>query len=225
MNLRQSVRGFAQRVFRKAKVGPAIVPKKSRAELHDYWKEPNDGANQPEDYIAPTGSRRSEYLVSVAKDVIPTTAPILEVGCNAGRNLNYLHNAGFKNLAAIEISENAVRLLRSNFPVLAAAATIHNRPLEEVIKTFADGQFEFVFTMAVLEHIHSDSEWTFAEISRVAKKYLFTVEDEGCQSWRHFPRNYQEIFEPMGWKQVRTDVGEGVIGLGGAFVARLFARS
>jgi hypothetical protein len=32
------------------------------------------------------------------------------------------------------------------------------------------------------------------------------------------------VFEPLGLRQVRTDTGEDVIGLGGSFVARLFVK-
>lgn len=204
---------------------PVVVPQKSRDELLQYWTAPDDGSNRPESYLSLENPKRSEYLVKTAREVVGPSAKILEVGCNVGRNLNFLFTNGFKNLSAIEISENAVRLLRENFPAMAASSTIHNSPLESVIRTFADRQFDFVFTMAVLEHIHTESEWTFQEISRVAGKSLFTYEDEGCQSWRHFPRNYQKIFEPLGWKQVREEAGEEAIGLGGGFVARLFTRA
>ena len=227
MNWRKYVPRFAKRTLRStmnAAESMVAVPQKSRDELHDYWKEPYDGSNQPEDYIALENPRRSEYLVKIVREHVPADAGILEIGCNVGRNLNYLHTAGFTNLSGIEISENAIRLLKASFPDLARRLTIYNRPVEEVIPTIADRQFDFVFTMAVLEHIHRDSEGVFKEIARVASKYLFTFEDEGCQSWRHFPRNYKKIFEPFGWKQVHEEAGEAVIGIGGGFVARLFVR-
>jgi len=227
VNLRKYASGLARRVWPRAKDHPkpsTPVPKKSRDELHQYWKQPNDGANQPQTYLAAGAARRSDYLVRVVREHVPPTARILEVGCNAGRNLHYLYTGGFTNLSAIEISEDAVRLLRVSFPDSAGRATILNRPLEEAVRTLRDRQFDLVFSMAVLEHIHTESEWTFAELARVTNKYLLTIEDEGCESWRHFPRQYDRVFEPLGLRQVRTDTGEAVIGLGGSFVARLFAK-
>jgi SAM-dependent methyltransferase len=225
--LRKYASGLARRVWRRAKDDakpPAPVPKKSRDELHQYWKQPNDGSNQPQTYLASGAARRSEYLVRMVREQVPPAARILEVGCNAGRNLHYLYTNGFTNLTAIEISEYAVRLLRASFPDSAGRATILNRPLEEAVRTLRDGQFDLVFSMAVLEHIHTESEWTFAELARVTGKHLLTIEDEGCESWRHFPRRYDRVFEPLGLRQVRTDTGEEVIGLGGSFVARLFVK-
>jgi|GEM_PF-2464290 hypothetical protein len=62
--------------------------------------------------------------------------------------------------------------------------------------------FDLVYTMAVLEHIHDESEFIFSHITRITRKILITIEDEGGISWRHFPRNYKKIFENLGMKQI-----------------------
>jgi 2-polyprenyl-3-methyl-5-hydroxy-6-metoxy-1,4-benzoquinol methylase len=201
-----------------------VVATRSRRELQDYWKEPWDGDNAPESFIAPENPRRSEYLAGIVQECVAPTASILEIGCNVGRNLHYLRAKGFSNLTGIEISDNAVRLLRATFPELAATATIHHAAVEDVIKNFGDRQFDFVFSMELFAHIPRDSEWVFRDVARIANRYLFTVEDEGCQSWRDIPRNYRKVFEPLGWKQIRQETGWDAIGLGGGVVARLFTR-
>jgi SAM-dependent methyltransferase len=227
MNWRRYVPRFAKRMLRSTRnTAQAVIapPQKSRNELHQYWTEPYDGSNSPEDYLTLANPRRSEYLVQVAQSVATPQSSVLEIGCNVGRNLNYLFEAGFHKLTGIEISDNAVRLLKASYPEMAQNSALHCCPIEDIIKTFSDRQFDFVFTMAVLEHIHFESEWIFGEIARIAGKHLFIYEDEGCQSWRHFPRNYQKIFEKLGWKQVREETGLDLIGIGGSFVARLFVR-
>jgi hypothetical protein len=50
--------------------------------------------------------------------------------------------------------------------------------VEDVVKSFGDRTFDLVFTMAVLEHIHTTSEWVFEEIVRITNRYVVTIEDE-----------------------------------------------
>lgn len=195
---------------------------KSRDEIHAYWKAPYDGINEPTDYLQ--GEERSRFLLELVRRHLGSTGSVLEVGCNVGRNLNFLYQAGFAPLAGIEISENAVALLRKNYPELAAHVRIILSPVEEAIRTLNDREFDLVFTMAVLEHIHSESEWVFGEMVRVCGRYLITIEDENELSWRHFPRNYRHVFEPLGMRQVAEQPCAGIEGLPGSFVARVFCR-
>jgi hypothetical protein len=109
---------------------------------------------------------------------------------------------------------------------MAGHATIYNKSVEEVIKEFEDRRYEAIFTMAVLEHIHSDSKWVFKEIVRVSKKYLITIEDERRVSWRHFPRHYRKIFEKVGMKQIEEiQCNKEDHGLRNSFYARVFINS
>jgi SAM-dependent methyltransferase len=185
----------------------------SKDEIHRYWKAPDDGSNQPEDYLDPKGGKaRSEFLLSLID--LPRDASILEVGCNVGRNLNHLHEAGYRNLTGIELSEQAVEVLRREFPHLA---DIWVGAAEDILPTF--DRFDLVFTMAVLVHIHPASEQAvFGELARIAKK-LIVIEDERSETWRHFPRRYGPIFEDFGMKQVHE---AEPVGLPGSYVARIF---
>ena len=78
--------------------------------------------------------------------------------------------------------------------------------------------------MAVPEYIHKDSEWVFAEMARITKNLLVTIEDERGSSWRHFPRNYRKVFERLGMKQTEDLNCHGVDGLSAAFYARVFEK-
>ncbi len=187
----------------------------SKDEIHRYWKAPDDGSNQPEDYLDPKGGKaRSEFLLSLIE--LPRDASILEVGCNVGRNLNHLHEAGYTDLTGIELSEHAVKILRREFPHLA---DIRVGAAEEILPTL--DQFDLVFTMAVLVHIHPESEQAvFGELARIAKK-LIVIEDERSDTWRHFRRQYRLIFEGLGMKQIHE---AQPVGLPGSYVARIFTH-
>ena len=75
-----------------------IVHTKSRDELLEFWRHPipGDGQNLPLDYL--WGEERGQFLVGLIKRYVGLDAKILEIGCNVGRNLNYLFNAGYTNL-------------------------------------------------------------------------------------------------------------------------------
>lgn len=190
--------------------------------VHEYWRAPWDGDNLPDSYVE--GEDRSAFLLSLVERHSQPDASLLELGCNVGRNLQYLFDRGYRNLTAIEISPQAVEALRRHHVDVAAAATIHNAPMEDVLKTFADDSFDTVFSLAVLEHLHTDSDWVFAHIARVTGRCLVTVEDERGVSWRHFPRNYREIFEPLGLTQVEEVNCENVPTLGPNSIGRVFLK-
>lgn len=149
-------------------------------------------------------------------------ASIAELGCNVGRNLNQLRLAGYSSLWGVEINPRAVSEMRHAYPELTRVARIINSPIEEAIRTFAVRQFDVVFSMAFLEHVHPSSEWIFPEIARVTRRVLIVIEDEAGTSWRHVPRNYQSVFEPLGLRQVEVVNCREVEGLGPDFKARVF---
>ena len=177
----------------------------SRDEAHDYWRSPPTGENQPEYYVLGRNglaTKRSKYLVDLISSDLPKDASILEIGCNVGRNLNELHQAGFNNLSGIDISGHALDALRLTYPKLASIARLHEGTIEELTARFADGEFDVVFAMAVFQHIHYDSGFVFGEVARIAKNKLIVMGSETTKSERTFPRNYRHVFEDLGMKQV-----------------------
>lgn len=195
---------------------------KSRAELHEYWRAPNDTANPPDYYLQ--GEPRSRFLLDLIQQHVGSAGSILEIGCNVGRNLHFLYQAGYRSLAGIEISAGALEMMRQHFGEMAAHSRIIHSPVEDAIRALRDREFDAVYTMAVLEHIHPDSEWIFREMVRVCGKCLITIEDEGDISPRHFPRNYRQVFEPLGLRQVYERPSGDIQGLPAPTVARVFRR-
>lgn len=190
--------------------------KKTMEELHDHWK-----SSSTPDLYAPR-VERSEFLTKYIRKCIVRNGQILEVGCNVGRNLNYLREQGYQNLSGIEISEEAVMAMKETFPELAEAAHIMNAPVEQIIKRLPSNSYDLVFSMAVLLHIHPDSDWVFEEMARISRDYIITVEAERASGWHIFPRNYKAIFEDLGFKQV-TESNAKAAGLK-AYTLRVFKK-
>jgi len=190
---------------------------KTLDEIHSFWLNPND-QNLPETYVS---GERSKLLLEIFKELdVSTRSSILELGCNVGRNLNILYDNGYKNLKGIEINYNAKTIMETFFPSIYNEAYIYWGSIESADIPESD----VIFTMAVLEHIHPDSEWIFDVVSKRSNKYIITIEDERVTSDRHFVRNYKSVFEPLGFKQVYERNCIGVFELGADFFARAFVK-
>jgi 2-polyprenyl-3-methyl-5-hydroxy-6-metoxy-1,4-benzoquinol methylase len=206
------------RWFKKPESNQSV--QKSKDELQKYWRNSDKMNNNPSGYLH--SSERSEYLVSLVKQYVKPDASILELGCNVGRNLNHLWKAGYHNLSGVEINPEALKLMKQNFPHMQVIT--YEGSIEDRIKEL--GEYDLIFTMAVLEHIHSDSEWLFSEMSRKAKRYLITIEGEKKNvSELHFPRNYKNIFEGLGLQQLYEKHLSQKEGLNTNFYARVFSRN
>jgi len=201
--------------------------KLTKEEVWKLWADPPDSeghaGNPPEDYLV--GQEKSEYLVHLAKDYLGHSSKILEIGCNVGRNLNCFFRNGYSNLSGVEINKNAVSRMKDAYPDLFAAANILNEPVEECIPKMLNDSYDCVYTMAVLEHIHYNSEYIFEEIKRIARTHIITIEDEKT-SWsnRHFPRNYEKIFVDENWKQEYYINCKDLDILDDRFMARVFTK-
>ncbi len=206
--------------FRARRVTHRPLP---REDLERFWSDP-DAGNQPADYLE-VGAESSEFLVALLERHDASRGPVLELGCNAGRNLKHLHDGGWTELAAIELNAGALELLTERNPEVAESATLMQGTLEERLPELADDSFQTVFSMAVLEHLHFDSDWVFDHVARVARGLVVTIENEEDVSERTFPRDYRAVFEPLGLRQV--DEVRDPPGFGGernGFVARVFTR-
>jgi 2-polyprenyl-3-methyl-5-hydroxy-6-metoxy-1,4-benzoquinol methylase len=219
----RTIRTHLGRIWRQ-RIKRLKHPVKTRAELHRYWYAPDDRRNAPECYLDARAHARSKMLVALVERHASPGTRILEIGCNAGRNLSFLFEAGFTDLTAIEISKPAIGRFREAFPDVFAATDVHNASVEDVIRDMPSGSFDVVFTMAVLEHIHPDSDWIFGEMVRATRRCIITVEDEVGVSERHFPRNYQHVFERLGMTQKEESAAMGTYGLPPGFVARVFEK-
>ncbi len=170
----------------------------------NYWRNPSE-RNNPKKYTS--HSRRSQFLVDFFKENnIPLNASIMELGCNVGRNLNFLYNNGYKNLNGIDINPNAIKLMKEYYPNLKAKTRVGE--LEKVLVRDKKG-YDVIFTMAVLHHIHTSNSWIFEHVARLADK-LVIIEYKGDKK-----RNYKNIFENYGFKTIKQVTDENKVGIKG----------
>ncbi len=189
-------------------------------DIHTYWEQPLDGTNTPKDYLV--GEEKSTYLFNKIGALKENS--ILEIGCNVGRNLNYLYQKGFNSLSGIEISKNAIDEMKASYRTTYDKVLIHNTSVEDFFMSSNEDRYDLIFTMAVLEHIHTDSDWIFEKMVETTNRYIITIEDERSISWKHFPRNYKKKFEELGMTQVDFEDCSDVKGLHNGFYFRMFEK-
>ena len=131
-------------------------------------------------YYAYRGPNATSGVVSEALDArLDRDAAVLELGCGSGRHLRHLADRGFGNLSGIDINAEAFEAMREAYPDLAAAGTFHCGAIEDLVGAFDDGEFDAVYSVETLQHLHPDAESAFAEIARITDDVLVTAEIEG----------------------------------------------
>src|SRR3990167_8799193 len=101
----------------------------SKKECLDFWGAINNqsesSGNRPIKY-AQKSTDTIEYLRNFWLPEINYEDSVLELGCNAGGNLSYLHELGYKKLNGIEINPVAIQQMLTSFPRLEKAVSISN---------------------------------------------------------------------------------------------------
>ncbi|WP_122088152.1 class I SAM-dependent methyltransferase [Halalkalicoccus subterraneus] len=182
-------------------------------EVHRQWAE-RSGEYSP-DYYAYYGPDGTSDRIRRALDSLSDPEPsVLELGCSSGRHLAHLYEHGYRDLSGIEINDEALDVMAENYPDLAAEGTFHVDAIESVLPEFEDGSFDVVFSVETLQHIHTDNEWVFADIARVADDLLVTVENEGNDEESvnyvkdEFPlyyRDWRAVFGALGFDHVDSE--------------------
>jgi SAM-dependent methyltransferase len=193
--------GANQRVFERGWSPPWIW---SDRRCRRYWgtRTSTSHGNRPADYASkPTAI--VDAIADFWSPEVSSSASVLEVGCNAGPNLERLRQLGYSRLHGIEINDAALEEMRVRFPTLVREADIRNGSLEEVLPRLADSCVDVVLSMAVLHHIHPTSNSIFAEMVRVARDYVCVMEPETITIPYIFARDYGRVFERLGCTTIR----------------------
>ena len=165
-------------------------------------------------YYAYYGSNETSTLVrDILTGYLHRDAAVLELGCSSGRHLAHLAAHGFENLSGVDINAEAFDVMRETYPTLATDGTFHCGPIEDFIEDFADGQFDAVYSVETLQHLHPDAEWVFEEVARITDNVLVTTENEGLvheSSSSDADVNYVDDDTPLyyrDWSRIFTSLG------------------
>jgi len=176
------------------------------------WAE-RAGKYSPTYYARIGPNEVSRTLGRVLSHYLDDDASILEVGCGSGRHLAYLLDDGYEDLTGIDINDEAFEVMADSYPRLAETGTFHHGPIEGVVPELPAGEFDVVYSVETLQHIHPDDGWVFEALARLTDDLLVTAENEGNGPDRgrsgsavsyvddEFPLYHRD------WRAVFTDLG------------------
>ena len=180
--------------------------------VRDGWAG-RSGEYSPAYYAYYGSNETSELVRETLGRYLEEDAAVLEIGCSSGRHLAHLAAHGFGNLSGVDINAEAFDVMAEQYPALAAAGTFYCGPIEDVIGDFDDGQFDAVYSVETLQHLHPEAEWVFEEVTRITDDVLLTVENEGTAYGSPPPDadvNYVDEDIPLyyrDWNRVFTSLG------------------
>lgn len=173
-----------------------------REDAPGYWASRTRLTNHsPEQYLDADDMTR--VVLDPVCALVPTDAAFLEVGCNAGRNLEYLRRRGYARLTGVDINPVAVReTLPRHLPELARVAELRVGDAAECLRALPTGAYDVVFAMFVLLHVPPGRMALFAEMARVCRGTI-VVANDACGY--PYPYDYARLFTRLGCTQVREE--------------------
>ena len=178
----------------------------------EFWRNPDTyarnetevGFGEPSLYAREEYNHISEQIVRMLEaSGADKEWRVLEVGCNCGRNIGHMLRAGYKNIEGVEINPQAVEYARTYCPEAANRMTVADA--QSFLAMKPTDYYDLIYTQSILMHIPPEDDYLFGQMTRVASKMLFVseVEVQGGNLLRHkYNRNYKDVFEALGWKQV-----------------------
>jgi len=185
-------------------------------EVREDWAE-REGKFSPRYYAEKGPDEVSEAIRSAVEFYVGTDGRVLELGCGSGRHLEHLRRNGFDRLVGIDINDESFEVMDESFSALAETGEFHTGAIEDLLPEFDDDEFDAVYSVETLQHVHPDDTWVFEEVVRVCGDLLVVAENEGNGADRgregaevsyvddEFPlyhRNWRNVFSELGGVQV-----------------------
>ena len=172
-------------------------------DMAERWREANPESDLGYKHYLELDDAAKKLLDQV-KARTNTGDSVIDLGCNVGRDLNELWNAGYRSLTGVEIGLAPVRAMREVFPEMAAGARIVNKSMDEAIREFWDAEFKLVYTHGSLISLNAGKQSVFDHMCRITQRWIITVENE----WNPvlFPRDFSKVFTDRGMRQVYSEI-------------------
>ncbi len=155
-----------------------------------YWEKQSVGDPHGPDKFVAMDPLSPPLLEDVAARLSGPDSPVLDLGCNAGRNLSALFQKGFKNLHGVDVQREAFEHMKRVFPEMHAAARLHQATYQAYLPTVADGAFDVVYSQAAVEFV-SPAFPLVRHLARIARRAVVLLVNEGGHN---YPRLWEVEF-------------------------------
>jgi len=127
------------------------------AEIGGHWS--------PSNYLRDKPTRPAQRVI----DVLPRSATLMELACNSGCDLNFLYQAGFLGIQAVDVSGAALAAFKELFPEAWASASVSHDLLQRYLLAQASKSVDTIYSNgAALELLHPSFP-VVREVCRVAQ--------------------------------------------------------
>jgi len=170
---------------------PFLVRRQGGAGTREHWeKHPTAAAFER---IDPASQVQMDEIMALVPE---RNAAILDLGCNVGRHLAYLHAQGYRNLHGVDWSESALRDMAARYPDMHANAILTRASFEDFLG--ADREpVDLVYTRgATFELVHPAFP-LIHHVCRIAKRHAVLVITEAGHA---YPRFWEYEFAREGFE-------------------------
>jgi SAM-dependent methyltransferase len=167
------------------------------AERYDVWAKDYD-----RDLLETFGRTLNDPSIQQVVKYVPKNARLLDAGAGTGLVGEYLHQQGYTNLTAIDISEGMLAEARKR----NVYTELHQMVLGEPL-AFADDSFDAIISIGVFTVGHAPSR-SFDELIRISKpggKIVFTMRTNFYES-SDFKEKFAALETALKWELVDNDI-------------------
>ena len=154
-----------------------------------------------EQYSEIEGDLQKEYL-KIILNTVDVNESILDICCNQGRHLKFLHKKGYRNLEGFDIMKAAIENLKNSEEYLSGGIYAETNLAQNFIKNTPDLKYDYSITLgATIELMHPGFK-IFEELRRILKKgFIFAINENG----HSYPRFYRHQIESNGFEIIQCE--------------------
>ena len=162
----------------------------------EEWRDGAIGKRRDPSHFVRIEDEEYMFINEVIACTPGVNEPILDLGCNCGRFLNYLYERGYTNLHGVDVSRAAREYMEEVFPKLAKIVHFKCVTFQEYLSFQADLSMETVFSHGATVELVHPSFPLVKHICRICRSSVVLMIHETGHS---YPRFWEWEFNSHGF--------------------------
>ena len=162
----------------------------------EEWRDAAIGKGRDPSHFVQIDKKEHIFMDEVIACTPGLKDPVLDLGCNCGRFLDYLRERGYTNLHGVDISRAAREYMDEVFPELAKIVDLQCATFQEYLSSQPDLSMETVFSHGATVELVHPSFPLIKHICRISKSSVIFLFYETGHS---YPRFWEWEFNSHGF--------------------------
>ena len=164
------------------------------------WRDGNTGAYRDPNHFIEMRENIDEKLLKKIMEINTNKCmSIMDLGCNTGRHLNYLHKEGMINLNGIDVMQKALDNFKTIFPETVNRVNIHHDLFQRFLINSSEDKYDIVYSVgATIELVHPSFD-IIKYLCKISNEYILLLINEDDQE---YPRFYVYEFKNQGFQLI-----------------------